>query len=120
GFRKRRHGNSPQGISPDHFVVFSQNHDQVGNRAGAERLTTLVDFESTKLAAGVTLLSPFVPLLFMGEEYGEKRPFQYFTSHGDAALIEAVRRVGCAEFPELGWGGGRADPQEGDTFAASV
>src|ERR1700683_656350 len=120
GFRKRRHGNSPQGISPDHFVVFSQNHDQVGNRAGAERLATLVDFESTKLAAGVTLLSPFVPLLFMGEEYGEKRPFQYFTSHGDAALIDAVRRGRRAEFAQFGWGDEVADPQDEATFAASV
>jgi maltooligosyltrehalose trehalohydrolase len=120
GFRKRRHGNSPQGISPDHFVVFSQNHDQVGNRAGAERLTTLVDFESTKLAAGVTLLSPFVPLLFMGEEYGEKRPFQYFTSHGDPALIEAVRRGRRDEFAHFGWGHEVADPQNEATFVASV
>src|ERR1700728_394255 len=120
GFRKRRHGNSPQGISPDHFVVFRQKHDQVRNRAGAERLTTLVDFESTKLAAGVTLLSPFVPLLFMGEEYGEKRPFQYFTSHGDAALIEAVRRGRRAEFAQFGWGDEVADPPDEATFAASV
>ena len=119
-FRKRRHGNSPQGISPDHFVVFSQNHDQVGNRAGGERLATLVDFESAKLAAGVTLLSPFVPLLFMGEEYGEERPFQYFTSHGDAVLIEAVRRGRRDEFADFGWGDEVADPQDEATYAASV
>ena len=119
-FRKRRHGNSPQGVSPDHFVVFSQNHDQVGNRAGGERLAALVDFESAKLAAGVTLLSPFVPLLFMGEEYGEKRPFQYFTSHGDPALIEAVRRGRREEFAQFGWGDEVADPQNETTFAAAV
>jgi maltooligosyltrehalose trehalohydrolase len=119
-FRKRRHGNSPQGVSPDHFVVFSQNHDQVGNRAGAERLAALVDFEGAKLAAGVTLLSPFVPLLFMGEEYGEQRPFHYFTSHGDPALIEAVRRGRREEFAHFGWGDEVADPQDESTFAASV
>jgi maltooligosyltrehalose trehalohydrolase len=119
-FRKRRHGNSPLGISPDHFVVFSQNHDQIGNRAGGERLATLVDFESAKLAAGVTLLSPFVPLLFMGEEYGEERPFQYFTSHGDAVLIEAVRRGRRDEFADFGWGDEVADPQDEATYAASV
>jgi maltooligosyltrehalose trehalohydrolase len=119
-FRKRRHGNSPVGISPDHFVVFSQNHDQVGNRAGGERLADLVNFESLKLAAGVTLLSPFVPLLFMGEEYGEKRPFQYFTSHGDEALIEAVRRGRREEFAQFGWGEEVGDPQDEATFAASV
>jgi maltooligosyltrehalose trehalohydrolase len=119
-FRKRRHGNSTQGVSPDHFVVFSQNHDQVGNRAGAERLAALVDFEGAKLAAGVTLLSPFVPLLFMGEEYGEQRPFHYFTSHGDPALIEAVRRGRREEFAQFGWGDEVADPQDESTFAASV
>jgi maltooligosyltrehalose trehalohydrolase len=119
-FRKRRHGNSPQGVSPDHFVVFSQNHDQVGNRAGAERLAALVDFEGAKLAAGVTLLSPFVPLLFMGEEYGEQRPFHYFTSHGDPALIEAVRRGRREEFAQFGWGDEVADPQHESTFAASA
>jgi maltooligosyltrehalose trehalohydrolase len=119
-FRKRRHGNSPLGISPDHFVVFSQNHDQVGNRAGGERLAALVDFEGAKLAAGVTLLSPFVPLLFMGEEYGEKRPFPYFTSHGDPSLIEAVRRGRREEFAQFGWGDEVADPQDEATFAAAI
>ena len=73
-------------------MVCDQNHDQVGNRATGERLSTLVDFEGLKLAAGITLLSPFVPMLFMGEEYGEIAPFLYFTSHGDKDLGEAVRR----------------------------
>jgi maltooligosyltrehalose trehalohydrolase len=119
-FRKRRHGNSPAGISQDHFVVFSQNHDQVGNRARGDRLADLVDFESLKLAAGVTLLSPFVPMLFMGEEYGEKRPFQYFTSHGDRGLIEAVRRGRREEFAHFGWSDQVPDPQDEGTFTASV
>jgi maltooligosyltrehalose trehalohydrolase len=119
-FRKRRHGNSPAGISQDRFVVFNQNHDQVGNRARGERLSQLVDFESLKLAAGVTLLSPFVPLLFMGEEYGETRPFQYFTSHGDPGLIDAVRRGRREEFSHFGWRNEIPDPQDEETFAASV
>jgi maltooligosyltrehalose trehalohydrolase len=119
-FRKRRHGNSPAGISQDHFVVFSQNHDQVGNRARGDRLAELVDFESLKLAAGVTILSPFVPMLFMGEEYGETRPFQYFTSHGDRGLIEAVRRGRREEFAHFGWSDEVPDPQDESTFAASV
>ncbi len=118
-FRRRRHGNSPAGISRSRFVVFSQNHDQIGNRACGERLSALVNFEAQKLAAGVTLLSPFVPLLFMGEEYGEPSPFLYFTSHGDKDLIEAVRRGRREEFSEFGWSEEVPDPQDETTFAKS-
>src|SRR4029077_1496395 len=70
-YRRRRYGNSPRGISRSHFVVYCQNHDQIGNRARGERLSALVNFGAQKLAAGITLLSPFTPLLFMGQEYGE-------------------------------------------------
>lgn len=118
-FRRRRHGNSPVGIPRSHFVVCSQNHDQVGNRARGERLSTLVNFEALKLAAGMTLLSPFVPLLFMGEEYGEPAPFLYFTSHGDKDLVEAVRRGRREEFSEFGWSNEVPDPQDETTFANS-
>jgi len=118
-FRKRRYGNSPRGISPSHFVVCNQNHDQVGNRAAGERLSRLVSLEAQKLAAGMTLLSPFVPMLFMGEEYGETAPFQYFTSHGDPALIEAVRRGRQEEFSEFGWKQSVPDPQDEQTFERS-
>ena len=118
-FRRRRHGNSSRGIPRSHFVVCSQNHDQVGNRACGERLSTLVNFEAQKLAAGMTLLSPFVPLLFMGEEYGEPSPFLYFTSHGDKDLVEAVRRGRREEFSEFGWGDEVPDPQDEKTFANS-
>lgn len=118
-FRKRRYGNSSRGIPPSRFVVCNQNHDQVGNRARGERLTALVNFEALKLAAGVTLLSPFVPLLFMGEEYGEEAPFQYFTSHGDPVLVEAVRRGRREEFAEFGWEEEVPDPQDGGTFSRS-
>jgi len=118
-FRKRRHGNLSRDIPPSRFVVCNQNHDQVGNRARGERLTALVNFEALKLAAGVTLLSPFVPLLFMGEEYGEEAPFQYFTSHGDPVLVEAVRRGRREEFAEFGWEKEVPDPQEEGTFSRS-
>jgi maltooligosyltrehalose trehalohydrolase len=119
-YRQRRHGNSPSGIARPHFVVCSQNHDQVGNRALGDRLSQLVNFEGQKLAAGATLLSPFVPLLFMGEEYGETSPFLYFTSHGDKDLIEAVRRGRREEFASFGWKQQTPDPQHATTFGASA
>lgn len=119
-YRQRRHGNSASGISKSHFVVSSQNHDQVGNRALGDRLSQLVNFEGQKLAAGVTLLSPFVPLLFMGEEYGETSPFLYFTSHGDKDLIDAVRRGRREEFASFGWKQETPDPQDPGTFETSV
>src|SRR5207248_1578618 len=83
------HGNAPPETTPSRFVVYSQNHDQVGNRALGDRLSTLVPFDALKLAAGITLLSPFTALIFMGEEYGEPAPFQYFTRHGDPTLVGA-------------------------------
>ncbi len=83
-FRRRRHGISSRDVAAKRFVVSAQNHDQIGNRRDGDRLTKLVSFEQLKLAAGTLLLSPFVPLLFMGEEYAEPAPFQYFVSHGDA------------------------------------
>jgi maltooligosyltrehalose trehalohydrolase len=118
-FRRRRHGNSPAGLARSNFVVCIQNHDQIGNRARGERLTELVDFEALKLAAGGTVLAPFIPLLFMGEEYGEIAPFQYFTSHGDRALIEAVRKGRQEEFAAFAWDGRVPDPQDETTFINS-
>jgi maltooligosyltrehalose trehalohydrolase len=119
-FRRRRHGNSARGVPGQRFVVCAQNHDQIGNRMKGDRLSTLVDFESLKLAAGAVLFSPFLPLLFMGEEYGETAPFLYFTSHGDPALIEAVRRGRQEEFAAFSWQGEVPDPQAEETFLASV
>ncbi len=118
-FRERRHGNSARGISPAHFVVSSQNHDQIGNRPAGDRLSTLVNFEALKLAAGITLLSPFVPLLFMGEEYGETAPFQYFTSHGNAELAAAVSRGRREEFAAFCADSDIPDPQDVKTFERS-
>ncbi len=117
--RERRHGNSPQKLKPEQFVVCIQNHDQVGNRALGDRISNLTDFEGLKLVAGVTLLSPFTPMLFMGEEYGETAPFQYFISHGDSGLIEAVRKGRQAEFSHFGWTGTIPDPQAESTFERS-
>ncbi len=118
-FRKRRHGSSSKHLPPTKFVIFSQNHDQVGNRMKGDRLSTLVSFEALKLAAGIVLLSPNVPLLFMGEEYGEEAPFQYFVSHSNPELIEAVRRGRKKEFAAFQWEDKLPDPQDEDTLLHS-
>jgi len=118
-FRGRRHGNESADVPPERFVVFHQNHDQVGNRALGDRLSQLVSFEALKLAAAATILSPFLPLLFMGEEYGETAPFLYFVSHTDAQLVEAVRTGRREEFAAFGWQEELPDPQGEATFERS-
>ncbi len=118
-FRHRRHGLNTGGIPDERFIVCCQNHDQVGNRMLGERLSTLVSFEALKLAAAWTILSPFVPLVFMGEEYGEVAPFQYFVSHTDPELVEAVRSGRRAEFSSFHWMGDIPDPQDEATFHRS-
>jgi maltooligosyltrehalose trehalohydrolase len=119
-YRGRRHGAPARGMHGRHFVVFSQTHDQVGNRMLGDRLASTAGFEAAKLAAGAVLLAPFVPLLFMGEEYAEAAPFPYFTSHSDPALIEAVRRGRAQEFEAFRWAGEPPDPQSQDTFRRAV
>lgn len=118
-YRRRRHGASSAEDAAERFVVCAQNHDQVGNRMLGERLSSLVSFEALKLAAGAVLLSPFLPLLFMGEEYGEEAPFLYFVSHGDADLCEAVRCGRRAEFAAFNWQGEPPDPVAVETFERS-
>jgi maltooligosyltrehalose trehalohydrolase len=118
-FRHRRHGNSPEGLAPEQFVVCSQNHDQVGNRAAGDRLSASLNADQLKLAAAVVLLSPFAPMLFMGEEYGETVPFPYFTSHSDPSLAEAVRRGRRDEFAAFGHAGEIPDPQADATFQSA-
>lgn len=115
-YRRRQHGNSSRDLPASRFVVFAQNHDQIGNRMLGERLSGLVSFETLKLAAGAVLLSPFIPLLFMGEEYGETAPFQYFISHQDPELVDAVRKGRREEFADFRWQGEPPDPQSDSTF----
>ncbi|MFH0809653.1 MAG: malto-oligosyltrehalose trehalohydrolase [Pseudomonadota bacterium] len=118
GFRGRRFGSSSRGRPPCRFVVFSQNHDQVGNRPEGERLSVLVPFEALKLAAALVLLGPNLPLIFMGEEYGETAPFLYFTSYLDERLGEAVRQGRLREFAGFGWTT-IPDPQAPETYERS-
>jgi len=118
-FRRRRHGGTSKHISSHRFVVSAQNHDQVGNRPAGERMASLVDFERQKLAAAAVCLSDNVPLFFMGEEYGESNPFLYFTSHGDRALVKAIRQGRQWECASFGWKGLVPDPQDEETFRQS-
>ncbi len=118
-YRKRRHGNNSKNRSAEQFVVCIQNHDQIGNRMLGERLSQLVGFEALKLAAGTVILSPYVPLLFMGEEYAEESPFQYFVSHTDRKLIKAVQNGRKNEFKSFGWKSECPDPQAISTFKTS-
>lgn len=118
--RRRRHGNAAADLPADRFVVSVQNHDQIGNRLRGDRLAATLDLEALKTAAGLLLLSPYVPLLFMGEEYGETAPFPYFVSHGDPALVEAVRRGRAEEFAAFGWQETPPDPQDDLTFRSAI
>ncbi|HEY9875339.1 MAG TPA: malto-oligosyltrehalose trehalohydrolase, partial [Candidatus Obscuribacterales bacterium] len=115
-FRKKFHGSDSSAIPGHQFVVFTQNHDQVGNRTLGDRLTHLVSFEALKLAAAVLLLSPNVPLIFMGEEYAEDAPFLYFVSHTDPELVEVVREGRKKDFGDFHIEGEFIDPFSSDTF----
>jgi maltooligosyltrehalose trehalohydrolase len=118
-YRRRRHGNSAADRPPEQFVVFSQNHDQVGNRRDGERLLALAGFEAAKLAAAAVCLAPAIPLLFMGEEYGEAAPFLYFVDFADPALTTAVRQGRAAEFRAFAWTEAPPDPAAAATFERS-
>ncbi|MFA5353560.1 MAG: malto-oligosyltrehalose trehalohydrolase [Thermodesulfovibrionales bacterium] len=118
-YRQRRHGSSSVDRPAHQFILFSQNHDQVGNRMMGERLSSLVSFEALKVAAGAVLLSPGIPLLFMGEDYGEDAPFLYFVSHTDPGLTEAVREGRKREFSSFLRKGEIPDPSDEGTFVRS-
>lgn len=122
----QRRGENSIGLPPTSFVLFLQNHDQIGNRARGERLTTLAHPDALRAAQALVLLSPQIPMLFMGEEYGAQQPFHYFTSHADEALAEAVRqgrRQEFARFPEFADTQALSslpDPNSFSTFMASI
>jgi maltooligosyltrehalose trehalohydrolase len=116
-FRRRRFGAPADDVPPERFVVFSADHDQVGNRALGDRLPV----EVRPLAAFCTLLSPFTPMLFMGEEYGERAPFQFFTDHIDQLIADATREGRRREFASFSQFSGEEvpDPQDRATFERS-
>ena len=118
-FRQRRHGAPAPDARPEQFVVCIQNHDQVGNRMKGDRLTALVPLDAHKVAAAALLCGPYVPLLFMGEEFAEPAPFPYFVSHTDAELVRAVRAGRKREFESFAWLGEPPDPQAEATFESA-
>jgi len=120
GYRGRRHGRRVFGLSGRHFVVFCENHDQVGNRAKGERIGQLVSPGMQRIAAALMMLSPFVPMLFMGEEFRASTPFQYFTHHEDPELGRQVSEGRRKEFSAFGWDPKEVpDPQDPKTFERS-
>ncbi|MFL5797382.1 MAG: malto-oligosyltrehalose trehalohydrolase [Actinomycetota bacterium] len=118
-FRRHRAGSDSSHVPPERFVVFAQNHDQIGNRARGDRLASSIDLETRKVVAGLTMLHPGVPLLFQGEEYGDEAPFPYFVSHSDPELVESVRRGRREEFSSFEWSGEPPDPQAEATFESA-
>jgi maltooligosyltrehalose trehalohydrolase len=117
--RGRRHGRAPAGVAAHQLVVGAQNHDQIGNRAHGERLSMMLGLAQLKAVAALTLLAPFVPLLFQGEEWGASTPFLYFTDHENAELGRLVAEGRSREFSSFGWSGDVPNPQELETFTRS-
>jgi maltooligosyltrehalose trehalohydrolase len=117
--RGRGHGRPPRGVAPHQLIVSAQNHDQIGNRAQGERLSGLLELAPLKAIAALTLLSPFVPLLFQGEEWGASTPFLYFTDHQDPELGRLVAAGRSKEFSAFSWQGAVPNPQEPSTFERS-
>jgi maltooligosyltrehalose trehalohydrolase len=119
-YRRRSHGRPVETLNGHRFLGYIQNHDQVGNRARGERLSRLVDLGRLKIAAAMVFISPFIPLLFQGEEWGASTPFQYFTDHQDKELGKAVHRGRHEEFSAFGWKfEDIPDPQAPETFQRS-
>jgi len=119
-YRRHTHGRPVYGLSAHHFVGFIQNHDQVGNRATGDRLEHIIGIPRAKVAAGIVLMSPMIPLLFQGEEFAASTPFQYFADHDDPAMATAVREGRKREFAAFGWKADEIpDPDKAETFERS-
>jgi len=119
-YRKRKHGRPVDGLSAHRFIGFIQNHDQIGNRAVGDRLEHLVGMDRAKIAAGIVLTSPFVPMLFQGEEFAASTPFQYFADHEDEEMAKMVSAGRKREFAAFGWDESSIpDPEDRATFERS-
>ena len=118
-FRRRRHGASAAGIPGERFLVFNQNHDLPGNRPDGKRLSALVALPALKLAAAALLLAPYIPMLFMGEEYGEDAPFHFFSDYQEDQTIRGLEEGRSAQFGRFGFEGDARDPQDEQVFLDS-
>jgi maltooligosyltrehalose trehalohydrolase len=119
-FRNQRFGRRADNVGASSFVVYTQNHDQVGNRAKGERLSELLELPRLKIAAAILLFSPFVPMLFQGEEWAASSPFLYFTDHQEEGLGKAVSEGRKKEFASFVWSPDEIpDPQSPESFDAS-
>jgi len=120
GYRRRIHGRPTGGLSQHRFLGYIQTHDQVGNRALGDRISHIAGFERAKIAAAIVLLSPFVPMLFQGEEWAASSPFQYFADHQDRELARLVSEGRKREFSAFGWAAEMIpDPESEATYQAS-
>ena len=118
-YRKRKHGRLVEGLSAHHFVHFDQNHDQVGNRALGERLEHLCGMDVAKVSIGLVLMAPYVPMLFMGEEFAASTPFLYFADHDEDEMRRLVVEGRKRDFALFGFGDDVPNPAEMETFEQS-
>ena len=120
GYRNHIHGRPVGSLSRHKFLGYIQNHDQVGNRAVGDRISHIAGVERAKVAAAVVLMSPFVPMIFQGEEWAASSPFQYFADHDDPAMATAVSEGRKREFAAFGWKADEIpDPESRETFERS-
>jgi maltooligosyltrehalose trehalohydrolase len=119
-YRRRNHGRSAAHLPQNRFLGYIQNHDQVGNRATGDRIHECVGFDRAKIAAALVMTSPFVPMIFQGEEWAASSPFQYFADHQDPELARAVSQGRKREFQAFGWDPAKVpDPEDRRTFERS-
>lgn len=119
GYRKRRHGRPATALSAHHFIHFDQNHDQVGNRGWGERLEHLIGLDAAKVSLGLLLTAPYVPMLFMGEEWAASTPFLYFADHEDEHMRRSVAEGRRQEFAAFGFEGDVPNPEDTETYEKS-
>jgi maltooligosyltrehalose trehalohydrolase len=120
GYRHHTHGRPVDGLSAHHFLGYIQNHDQVGNRAAGERLEHLVGIDAAKVALGIVLTAPFLPMLFMGEEFAASTPFLYFADHEEDEMRRLVSEGRKRDFAAFGWEESQIpDPEAPETVERS-